>query len=162
MIIKKGDYMGNNKNNLVGKEFGRLTVVKDTGKRDISRQKIWLCKCECGRSIETSTGCLHRGESKSCGCLKIEAANKAQKKRTLTNGSCVESFNAKLQKNNTSGHVGVTKSRNGLRWRSQIMYKHKGYCIGTYDTIDQAIEARKEAESHLFVDFEEWFNNRKK
>lgn len=41
------------------------------------------------------------------------------------------------------------------------MYKHKGYCIGTFDTIERAIEAREEAEEHLFDDFEEWFKNRK-
>lgn len=152
--------MGNYKNNLIGKVYGRLTVVEDTGKRDISRQKIWLCKCECGGTIETTTGCLRIGESKSCGCLKAEAACNARKRRTMIDGSCLESYKAKLSKKNTSGYKGITKSRNGLRWRAQIVYKHKGYCIGTYDEIEQAIEARKEAEMHLFIDFEEWFKNR--
>ena len=33
-------------NRLIGKKFGHLTVLQDTGKRE-HRSIIWLCKCDC-------------------------------------------------------------------------------------------------------------------
>ena len=36
-----------NKLNLAGQRFGKLTVIKDTGKR-YKGLAIWQCRCECG------------------------------------------------------------------------------------------------------------------
>ena len=36
-----------NKLNLAGQRFGKLTVIKDTGKR-YKGLAIWKCRCECG------------------------------------------------------------------------------------------------------------------
>lgn len=33
---------------------------------------MWLCRCDCGRSIRIMIGNLSRGNSRSCGCLKSE------------------------------------------------------------------------------------------
>ena len=57
-----------NKSNLVGKHFGKLTVIEDTGKR-IRHRVIWKCKCkcECGKYVERSTDTLNQGDSVSCG-----------------------------------------------------------------------------------------------
>lgn len=57
--------------NLTGKKFGRLTAVKKIG-IDKRGQAIWLCKCECGNTIETITNRLTMGKTKSCGCLALE------------------------------------------------------------------------------------------
>ena len=54
-----------------GKRFGRLVVIKDTGKRK-NRQKIWLCKCDCGNKKEVPTCYLTSGDTKSCGCYRKE------------------------------------------------------------------------------------------
>jgi hypothetical protein len=35
-------------NNLINQQFGRLTVIKDSGKRSSKRNIIWLCQCDCG------------------------------------------------------------------------------------------------------------------
>lgn len=57
---------------LRGQRFGRLTVIKDTGKKRYpGKNKIWLCKCDCGKLIEVHSGRLRGGETKSCGCLKF-------------------------------------------------------------------------------------------
>ncbi len=55
--------------NLVGKKFGRLTVVKLTNKTGASR---WLCKCDCGKEIILKGSYLISGDTKSCGCFKKE------------------------------------------------------------------------------------------
>ena len=56
---------------LTNKTFGRLKVLRPTGEKN-SEGRIWLCKCECGGTIETSARNLNGGRTKSCGCLQIE------------------------------------------------------------------------------------------
>lgn len=63
------------KKNLVKQSFGRLTVIKDTGKRKY-KYVIWLCKCNCGNITEVSSHNLQNGHVKSCGCLNKELASK--------------------------------------------------------------------------------------
>lgn len=41
------------KNNLVGKHFGKLTVLYDTQKRK-KGHIIWHCKCECGNECDVN------------------------------------------------------------------------------------------------------------
>lgn len=57
---------------LSNKKFGRLFVIKDTGKRSPSKKIIYLCKCDCGKTVEVTGYSLKKGDTKSCGCLRIE------------------------------------------------------------------------------------------
>lgn len=62
-------------NDITGKKFGRLTVIKmieDSTKKRTS----WLCKCECGNECVASTTSLTTGKRKSCGCLISYAEDK--------------------------------------------------------------------------------------
>jgi hypothetical protein len=52
---------------ITGRRFGRLTVVKYVGR---SR---WLCHCDCGGRTEAMTSNLNKGNSTSCGCKHEEA-----------------------------------------------------------------------------------------
>jgi len=52
--------------NLIGKTFGYLTVIKPLPK-DASNKKKWLCKCICGREIPVIEGNLKSGNSIRCG-----------------------------------------------------------------------------------------------
>lgn len=61
--------------NLIGQRFGKLTVIqKAENKRFPSGQtKIqYLCKCECGNECVVLACNLSTGNTKSCGCYKIE------------------------------------------------------------------------------------------
>ncbi len=60
---------------LIGKPFGRLTVIRELwwrffpcGKKDL---RVW-CKCECGKEIDVFLSNLKSGHTKSCGCLQAE------------------------------------------------------------------------------------------
>lgn len=55
--------------NLIGKKFGKLIVIKDSGKR-YNKNVIWLCKCDCGNYYEVTSKHLQDGHVKSCGCEK--------------------------------------------------------------------------------------------
>ena len=67
--------------NLVGKKFGRLTVVSMAKERGNRGQIKWNCVCDCG-NLHTVTGeCLRSGKTKSCGCLKLEYIEKNKFKK---------------------------------------------------------------------------------
>lgn len=53
--------------NLLGKTFGRLTVIKKLPTQNSETK--WLCKCECGTEVEAIGWHLTRGIKMSCGCL---------------------------------------------------------------------------------------------
>lgn len=58
--------------NLVGKRFGKLTVIKRAENYiSPSGNKIarWLCKCDCGNEKVINSSALVRGSTKSCGCI---------------------------------------------------------------------------------------------
>lgn len=74
------------KNNidLVGKTFGRLTVIKKL--RPNKRRNIqWLCQCSCGNKHIVITSYLINGKIKSCGCLQKEKLAKRVTKHHLRN-----------------------------------------------------------------------------
>ena len=71
---------------LTGKRFGRLEVIKKVG---ISKdgQKIYLCRCDCGREKEIRSGNLRSGHTISCGCANVERIRK-QNKEGIIHGGC--------------------------------------------------------------------------
>ena len=48
--------------NLIGKIFGKLTVI------GMVRPNVWECKCECGKTCIKHTSRILPGHHKSCGC----------------------------------------------------------------------------------------------
>lgn len=62
--------------NLCGQKFNRLTVISFYGIRKRDHNRLWNCKCDCGKIIITDTGKLRNGNTKSCGCLKLELTSK--------------------------------------------------------------------------------------
>lgn len=73
-------------NDLTGKKFGRLTVIRkidNCAQLNGKRHSMWLCKCDCG-NIKPYFACnLKRGTSTSCGCFQKEQLSK---RRTLHGG----------------------------------------------------------------------------
>ena len=59
--------------NLIGQQFGRLTVVK-RAENDAQNRARWYCKCDCGNEnlIIVRSQHLIRGSIRSCGCLLKE------------------------------------------------------------------------------------------
>ena len=54
---------------------------------------------------------------------------------------------------NTSGYKGVGFHKQRNKWRARIMVDNKDISLGLYDTIEEAIKARKEAEIKYFGEF---------
>lgn len=58
---------------LTGERFGRLVVIEMSGRNKYGHT-LFLCKCDCGNLFETVGSRLTNGNTKSCGCYKIEKA----------------------------------------------------------------------------------------
>lgn len=54
---------------LMGRKFGKLKVLKDSGLRTSQGFVRWWCRCICGNLTLVRSGSLLEGSSKSCGCL---------------------------------------------------------------------------------------------
>ena len=71
--------------NLLGKKFGKLTVIS----RDFSKKgrAHWFCKCDCGKTKKNSVNSydLIKGKVSSCNCLYKEVSKEANTKHGLSN-----------------------------------------------------------------------------
>lgn len=148
-----------NYEDLSGKKFGRLTVIKLDHKAKKKNGFIWLCKCECGNTVLVEGNRLKYGNTKSCGCYRVEKSKQAieniredsykQIQKERIDGTFVRSLKQKKSRNNTTGYKGVSKTRNG-KYRAYINIKRKQIYLGQFDTIEKAVEARKLGEEKYF------------
>jgi len=60
--------------NLTGRRFGRLTVIKQAD--NINNRTRWLCKCDCGNEKIILRTSLISNSTKSCGCYNKEQMHK--------------------------------------------------------------------------------------
>lgn len=83
MPFQKGNTYGI-KYDLAGKKIGKLYVI-EYSYTDENRNKIWKCKCSCGKIYFASTGWLNSGRSKSCGCLYENWKHRNKTSHGMTN-----------------------------------------------------------------------------
>lgn len=71
---------------LTESRFGRLTVLRQSGR--FSRAIIWECRCDCGQIRWFSTADLRRTKNprRSCGCLKDDVARSQIVQISTTHG----------------------------------------------------------------------------
>lgn len=58
--------------------FGRLTVIELIAVND-HRQSVYHCVCRCGAQVAVTHTNLVSGNTRSCGCLRVESAARARK-----------------------------------------------------------------------------------
>src|SRR5574344_1157491 len=59
-------------NDIIGKKFGRLTVISLSYINNYNY--YYNCHCDCGNDIVVLRGNLISGHTNSCGCIKVERA----------------------------------------------------------------------------------------
>lgn len=137
--------------NLIGNRYGRLIVIEKTGKKARNKENIYLCKCDCGNTIEVRSGLLSQEKTKSCGCLYKETRKKdmseLNKAKKYINGVHIGAFEGRFNKNNTSGFKGVSKHNNG--YRAKITVKGRTYYGKTRSTKEEAYKDRLKFEEEL-------------
>lgn len=62
------------KESMIGKKFGRLTVLEIAPKNKNLKSRCirYKCQCDCGKIIEVNGNSLRTGHTQSCGCFKKE------------------------------------------------------------------------------------------
>lgn len=73
-----------------GMKFGMLTAVRPTERR-IGNNVGWLCRCDCGNTAIVPTNNLRTGNTKSCGCWKIQ---RPMKHGSARNSGRTKEYNA--------------------------------------------------------------------
>ena len=69
--------MQEGKDEIIGKKFGRLTVLFETDPiyrkdKPNCKRRVYKCKCDCGKEINILRDSLMSKNTKSCGCLARE------------------------------------------------------------------------------------------
>ena len=98
---------------MVGKHYGRLTVIKEVGRR--RGAALFLCHCECGSNKEITGGDLRTGRVNSCGCLKKELVTESNTTHGLRKhrlysihaGMLTRCYNNKTPQYNYYGKKGI-------------------------------------------------------
>lgn len=63
---------------MTGKRFGRLTVIREGGRK--SGEVAWECLCDCGNIVTVAGYDLRSGNTKSCGCYVHDRSVEANTK----------------------------------------------------------------------------------
>lgn len=145
--------VGRNIVNLEGKRFGRLTALYPTSRRNKKMSVYWHCRCDCGNELEVTESGLMSGNYKSCGCRLKEVRANIPNTLHHVDGTCVEHLEKRKARNdNTSGFRGVIRLKNG-KYLANIGFKGKQYYIGRFQTFEEAVDARLEAEQTIHQGF---------
>lgn len=140
------DHPGYPYRNLKGMRIGMLTALEMTERRTAQGSVIWKCRCDCGTEKYFSEDALLHGRTISCGCYRQSVLTKVLNQRLHhIDGTCVEFLQRKMRTDNTSGYTGVRQVKSG-KYTAFISFKKKRYHLGTFDTLDEAVRARKRGE----------------
>ena len=153
-------------NDLTGKRFGRLTVIKFShvkveGNGRPKSFAYFLCKCDCGKECIKRGSRLSEGSVNSCGCLASERRSEHYKKQLSewNKADCKDGTRLNLIKEGVlyctskTGIRGVNFlniPRTKKKYRADIKIQNKRYYLGCYDNINEAAKARKLAEEKYF------------
>lgn len=132
-----------------GQRFHRLTAIFPTKARDAHGSVIWHCRCDCGNEVDIPYNLLVYCNMKSCGCQKKEHDQKLSESLTHVDGTSLDMIRSnKIPKDNTTGYRGVYLIKG--KYVAKIVFQQKAYYLGTFDQIEDAAKARKNAEELLF------------
>lgn len=112
--------MGIKAKDMTGQRFGRLIVIDRA--HTIKERILWNCICDCGKNISIYGMSLRNGDTRSCGCLKIEKSTR----HGMTNKPIYNVWNSMLRrclnKKNTSymdyGGRGITVCERWLKFEN--------------------------------------------
>lgn len=146
------------KEDLSGRRFGKLEVIGRSDKRAPRGSRtvpLWECRCDCGRITYKATDTLTNPDLNMCNdCVGQYAASKMRDRAGYVNGTQLSRItNAKAASDNVSGVRGVYYDRRNGKWRARLRFQGKFYNLGTYERMDDAVEARRKAEEEIWGTF---------
>lgn len=119
---------------LTGQRFGRLTVLSKTDRR-VNGRVVWHCRCACGNEIDVVSSYLIGGDTRSCGCLRIDSLRQAYDSSSLFKDK-------EPRRDSSTGYRGVsrylTRKNKKVRYRAWITAGGKRYYKSGFKTPSEA------------------------
>lgn len=116
------------KDNLTGRRFGRVVVISDSGQRAKNNETMWKCECDCGTMFLARHHGLLNGYTRSCGCLKADAA-KTRVQRSSDTGPLDRKIVAMLKEGmpmkQVAAELGINLSRISAAQKRENYYIRK-------------------------------------
>lgn len=162
-VIKRKD--------ITGKKFNHLTAIRFTGKTKKTFKghdsAVWEWQCICGNIIEKSINEIHHHRNKSCGCenkkLMQKRGPKHLKKIKHFMGTTINSISSNtMRKNNTTGVRGVFFNEPTGKFRVSIGLCNRSIDLGSYETLEEAKQARKAGERKYYQPIIDEYNRKHK
>lgn len=147
--------MPNIRQNLIGKHFGHLTVVAKSKQHGTNGAYKWVCKCDCGNTIVTTTAILNSGQARSCGHISRKNIEKFKHDPMLRQERHLKQLNNRPPVTNTSGYrnISTTTTLDGeLRYRVSVVYNHKQHSKQV-KTLKEALAAREELRARWWPNY---------
>lgn len=66
---------------LAGQRFHQLTAVGPAAEGPRNGYILWICRCDCGNTVKVQSGHLRSGNTKSCGCRRVEKTREQGRKK---------------------------------------------------------------------------------
>ncbi|MCI1986053.1 MAG: alcohol dehydrogenase [Lactobacillus sp.] len=142
---------------LTNQRFGRLVVMQYAGCAKNGNAR-WLCACDCGRTITVDGYRLRHGGITDCGCCRREELQKQSCEKTATKAENGDPGNLLIRDHvnlgsltvrsskNHSGVIGVSYDKASATWGARLTVRGKLVLNKRFKTIEEAIQARREAE----------------
>jgi len=145
-------------NDLTGQKIGRLTVLERSDQYATRGQRtvqLWKCRCDCGTITYKATDVLTNDAISMCqDCAARYGIQKAREKAGFTGGTqLTKIINPTTTSGNCSGVRGVYLDSKTGRYRARIKLQGKLHNLGSYHTLEEAIEARRAGEERIFGSF---------
>lgn len=148
----------------IGKIYGELEVIGFAGMTSRGSRSVAVMTCKCHKCQSITNIPLPRlkaGQAKECAeCARknLKIGNEIIKDAAIC-GTSILAIDGRRQKNknNKSGHNGVSWLKHANKWRAYIYFRGKQYYLGLYDKLDDAINARKAAEKEIYGSFLTWY-----
>lgn len=134
------------------------TMICDLDDWERLKDFVWNCSCGGYASTDNRKGLLkykefHRNVIEQVDGMFCDHINRNRLDNRKCNLRIVtphqNTLNQSKLKNNKTGHLGITQREN-CKYQARITLNGKTYNLGTYKTIEEAIEARRIGEEKLF------------
>lgn len=134
---------------VIGKRFTRL-IVKEYHST-INRKLCYLCICDCGNEKIVSAGALNCGNTKSCGCLWIEAKGKTSLIHGLSHTSLHKNWCGMIGRCYNTNHISYKNyGGRGIKicksWLTFVNFKNWAFKNGYAP--DKSIERKNNDKSY--------------
>ena len=145
--------------NLAGERVGHLTVLERSdryasrGKRKV---QLWKCLCDCGNITYKPTDMLTDSSLSMCSACSSsqQTAARARECAGYVEGTQLSRIQTPAQESaNATGVRGVYYEANTQKYRARLKFRGQMYNLGSYPTLEEAVQARRVAEEDIYGNF---------